>query len=72
MSKAGEFVPIFYRKDRLTLRSVEHFWLSETPDVPGSISWCSVFAFAVLGRLYQDVEQGRGTDENGNARSLVT
>lgn len=35
----GEFAPIFYRRDRLdTLRSGT-FWLSETPDIPGSRSW---------------------------------
>lgn len=40
--RAGEAVPIFYRRDlfeRVGEPSVEHFWLSETPDVPGSISW---------------------------------
>lgn len=37
--QAGEFSPIFYRKDRF--RPVEHstFWLSTTPDKAGSKSW---------------------------------
>lgn len=37
--EAGEFCPIFYRKDRFTLRDSGHFWLSATPDTPGSKGW---------------------------------
>ena len=37
--KAGEAVPIFYRKSRFSLSSVRHFWLSPTPEVPGSKGW---------------------------------
>lgn len=36
---AGEFVPIFYRKDRITLEDWGAFWLSETPEVKGSMGW---------------------------------
>ena len=35
----GEFTAIFYRKDRLQAKVEDHFWLSETPGVPGSMSW---------------------------------
>ncbi len=31
--------PIFYRKDRIELINWGTFWLSETPEVPGSKSW---------------------------------
>lgn len=37
--KEGEFAPIFYRKDRFTALDHGVFWLSETPDVPGSRGW---------------------------------
>ncbi|BGP00768.1 T-complex protein 1 subunit eta [Rhodotorula toruloides] len=37
--KAGEAVPIVYRHSRLELLSVSHFWLSPTPEVPGSKGW---------------------------------
>ncbi|GBB96684.1 hypothetical protein RclHR1_02810002 [Rhizophagus clarus] len=37
--QAGEFVPIFYNKNRLKLMDSKHFWLSENPDIPGSIGW---------------------------------
>ncbi|HBT76764.1 MAG TPA: hypothetical protein DEB39_07520 [Planctomycetaceae bacterium] len=37
----GEAVPIFYRKDRWEIDPEEQgfFWLSDTPDVPGSNTW---------------------------------
>lgn len=35
----GEFVAIFYRPARLALLDKATFWLSKTPDVPGSINW---------------------------------
>ncbi|GAA0340344.1 endonuclease/exonuclease/phosphatase family protein [Bowmanella denitrificans] len=37
--QAGEFVPILYRKSRLQLIKNGYFWLSETPNQPGSIGW---------------------------------
>lgn len=39
--RKGEFVPVMYRKDRFELVQSGHFWLSESPDVPGSVSWDS-------------------------------
>lgn len=35
----GEFSAIFYRDDRFELLDGATFWLSETPDVPGSMGW---------------------------------
>ncbi|HLS91052.1 MAG TPA: endonuclease/exonuclease/phosphatase family protein [Limnochordia bacterium] len=35
----GEAVTIFYRKDRLEPLESGHFWLSDTPDVPGSATF---------------------------------
>lgn len=35
----GEFVPIFYRQQRFTLLDSGHFWLSPTPEQPGSRGW---------------------------------
>ena len=34
-----EMVPVFYRKDRYKELDHGHFWLSETPDEPGSMGW---------------------------------
>lgn len=35
----GEFMAIFYRKDRFEPLEFDHFWLSDTPDVVGSATW---------------------------------
>src|SRR5688572_30355099 len=37
--RKGESVAIFWRKDRFEKLDAGHFWLSETPEVPGSKSW---------------------------------
>lgn len=34
-----EQMGVFYRRDALRLLDSGHFWLSDTPQVPGSISW---------------------------------
>ncbi len=39
--KGGELNPVFYRKDRFDLIRTITFWLSETPEFPGSKSWGS-------------------------------
>ncbi len=35
----GEYSAIFYRQDRFTVDDSGTFWLSDTPEVPGSITW---------------------------------
>lgn len=35
----GEYTAIFYKKSRLKVVNSRSFWLSETPEVPGSIGW---------------------------------
>ena len=39
----GEFSPVYYRAARFELIDSGQFWLSETPDAPGSKSWDSAF-----------------------------
>jgi endonuclease/exonuclease/phosphatase family metal-dependent hydrolase len=39
----GEYVSLMYRKNRFDELRRGHFWLSETPDVPGSESWNTAF-----------------------------
>lgn len=34
-----EYMGVIFRKDRFELLEMGQFWLSETPDVPGSMSW---------------------------------
>jgi endonuclease/exonuclease/phosphatase family metal-dependent hydrolase len=35
----GEYSAIFYKREKLDVRESSTFWLSETPEVPGSKSW---------------------------------
>jgi endonuclease/exonuclease/phosphatase family metal-dependent hydrolase/lysophospholipase L1-like esterase len=37
--EAGEFTPILFRRSVLVRRDAGHFWLSRTPDKPGSMGW---------------------------------
>jgi len=37
--RRDEHMGIFYRADRLTVERWGNFWLSDTPEVPGSITW---------------------------------
>lgn len=39
--KSGEFVPVMFKRKRFEQTDAGYFWLSETPDVPGSKSWDS-------------------------------
>jgi endonuclease/exonuclease/phosphatase family metal-dependent hydrolase len=43
--REGEASPIFYRRDRWRPDPAEQgtFWLSDTPDVPGSITWANAY-----------------------------
>ncbi len=38
-NREDEYMGVFYRTDRLELIEEGDFWLSETPDIPGSQSW---------------------------------
>lgn len=38
-NREDEHMGVFYRKDRLKLVDSGNFWLSETPETPGSMSW---------------------------------
>lgn len=52
-ARGGEFSPILYNADRFTLLASGCFWLSETPDVPGSKGWDGACErLATWARLY--------------------
>ena len=55
----GEFVPIFYRADRLELLEQSAFWLSETPEVPGSKSWDAAITRVTTVAKFKDKRTGR-------------
>ncbi len=52
----GEMTAIFFRRDRFEQIEGGHFWLSETPDVPGSISWDSSLTRMVSWLKLRDLE----------------
>jgi endonuclease/exonuclease/phosphatase family metal-dependent hydrolase len=38
-AKGGEMNPVFFRKERFEMVRTITFWLSDTPEVPGSMGW---------------------------------
>jgi endonuclease/exonuclease/phosphatase family metal-dependent hydrolase len=57
--EAGEYSPIFYRKDRFRLVSTSTFWLSETPDRPGVKGWDAACPRVVTHARLEDGRTGR-------------
>lgn len=58
--RAGaEMCALYWRRSRFTVESTGTFWLSETPDVPGSVGWDAVFARIVTRATLRDAETGR-------------
>jgi endonuclease/exonuclease/phosphatase family metal-dependent hydrolase len=56
--QSGEFVPIFYREERY--HALEHgtFWLSKTPDKPGSKDWDAAITRTVSWLKLKDTRSG--------------
>ncbi len=57
--RKGEFSAIFYRKSRFTVLDSGTFWLSMTPDLPGSKSWDSSLPRIVTWARLQDNVAGK-------------
>jgi endonuclease/exonuclease/phosphatase family metal-dependent hydrolase len=55
----GEHMGVFYRKDRLKVVESGDFWLSDTPDVPGSISWNHLHPRMVTWALFERRSDGK-------------
>lgn len=51
--EAGEYSPIFYRKDKFVLLETQTFWLSQTPDVP-SKGWDANYNRVVTWAKFKD------------------
>lgn len=49
----GEHMGVFYRQDRLKVLASGDFWLSDTPDVPGSITWHHLHPRMVTWALFE-------------------
>ncbi len=57
--QAGEFTPIFYRRDRFELLTHDTFWLSEHPEEPGSMGWDAACPRTVTWAKFRDRLTGR-------------
>lgn len=53
----GEIMAIYWRKDRFEVLDSGHFWLSTTPEVPGSKSWDSALPRMVTWIKLRDLRQ---------------
>lgn len=56
--QGGEYSPLFYRNDRFLLKDHSQFWLSETPEVPGSLSWDAAITRIVSWAALEDKLSG--------------
>jgi len=54
----GEYVPVFFKKDRFMLADEGHFWLSEHPDQPGSKGWDAACTRMVSWIRLQEISSG--------------
>jgi hypothetical protein len=55
----GEFMAIFYRRNRFEPLEYEHFWLSDTPDVIASSTWGNGVRRMVTWAKFRDRTTGR-------------
>jgi endonuclease/exonuclease/phosphatase family metal-dependent hydrolase len=55
----GEHTAILYNKARLAPQKSGNFWLSDTPEIPGSISWGSGNIRMLTWVLFADLHTGR-------------
>lgn len=54
-----EHMGVFYRSDRLRVLESGDFWLSDTPEVPGSISWGHPLPRMVTWALFERIDDRR-------------
>lgn len=57
--EAGEYAAILYKQDRWRIDQSGTFWLSETPDVPGSTSWGNTVTRIVTFGRFVEKSTGR-------------
>ncbi|MEA1878142.1 MAG: endonuclease/exonuclease/phosphatase family protein [Bacteroidota bacterium] len=55
----GEAVPLLYLQEKWKLISSETFWLSDTPEVPGSNTWKAACNRVTTWGLFESVETGQ-------------
>jgi endonuclease/exonuclease/phosphatase family metal-dependent hydrolase len=58
-NQEDEHMGVFYRQDRFKPVETGNFWLSETPDQPGSMSWNVTLPRMVTWAIFEDLRNGR-------------
>ncbi|WP_174842501.1 endonuclease/exonuclease/phosphatase family protein [Steroidobacter cummioxidans] len=53
-----EHMGVFYRKDRLRVLESGNFWLSDTPDIPGSRTWGNIYPRMVTWARFERIADG--------------
>ena len=54
-----EHMGVFYRRDRLKLIELGNFWLSDTPQIPASISWGNLYPRMATWGLFETITGGK-------------
>lgn len=54
-----EHMGVFYDSKVLAIEESGNFWLSDTPDVPGSITWGNLYPRMVTWALFRRIDDGR-------------
>jgi len=79
----GEYSAIFYKKDKFEVLKQNTFWLSETPEVPGSKSWDAAITRVATYALLKEKATGKsfiyanthfdhiGKDARKNSASII-
>ncbi|EFP87815.1 uncharacterized protein PGTG_14530 [Puccinia graminis f. sp. tritici CRL 75-36-700-3] len=62
----GEYVPLFWKTDRFKALSVQYFWLSDKPDVPGSVGWDAAEPRMVTLVTLKPLSTGASPDDQSN------
>jgi len=57
--EAGEYSPVFFDKDRFSLRRSGTFWLSQTPAIPGSRGWDAACNRVVSWVILKDISTAK-------------
>lgn len=57
-NQEDEHMGVFYKKEKLRVVESGNFWLSETPDTPGSISWDMSLPRMVTWALFERIQGG--------------
>lgn len=55
----GEFTPVFYLEEKFEVLESGVFWLSSTPEIPGSIGWDEKLPRTVIKILFREKSSGK-------------